>query len=251
MGSNFISYFDILGYKDAILNSASDDFAHRVDHILRDIELSLSLDQIVSERRGMLIGDERHWVTNVHFISDTIVFWPTTPAPEHIENWLLVSSLFNNKMNQTNMPVRGSLVYNEFQTKSWSSTSSAGGIYTAACIFGKALVLAHLKAENQSWAGTTVDQSVIDAIQSDYSLLMPSLEKLCSKEMVPYKKSPTDQTEEFVLRIFPNVTGPVPNFEWYEQWIKMSFTMDGRNFDSPRVQEIYRNTIALLRRQLT
>lgn len=249
MNSNYISYFDILGFKDAVLNTNPDDFVYRIGHILRDIEHARALDKSVQDHRKVIIGDEKQWRTNVHYISDTILFWPKSSTSEDIENWIRVSSLFNTKMNQINMPTRGCLFFGEFHPFNWDTVSSAGGRYTVASMYGKALVQAHIKAENQSWASTVVDETVVNELNKNPHLL-EVLRSLCSEETVPYKKIPENQQQELVLKLFPNNQCNEEGFAWYAQWIMDRFNDDNRSTDNQRVQEILRNTIELLHRQV-
>lgn len=246
MSNSYISYFDILGYKDAILNSDSNSFKHRVDHILRDIEYSLSLDQSVTDWRGVLIGDQSFFRTNVHYISDTILFWPKTNSIEDIENWFLVSYKFNQKMTLYNMPMRGCLYFGTFQTLNWHEKTDNESIYSVATIFGAALVNAHSKAENQSWASTVIDDSVVKQLPSELSSF---LVEYCTEERVPYKIITEDQQLEYVFRLRPKEE-KADSFEFYKEWIYQTFQHDKRDFSSQRVQSIYNNTISLLYRQL-
>lgn len=247
MNSNYIAYFDILGYKDAVLNSG-DQFIRRVEHILRDIEHALALDHSKYAPGGRIIADEAFWVTNVHFISDTIIFWPRSDSEEDIENFLRVSLSFNNKMNAANMPVRGCLYFGRFTSMNWSHNSVGGGKYATATIAGKALIEAHNKAENQSWAGTVIDKTVIDEL-STYPVLLNVVRENCTLEIVPYKKAPLSQDEEYVMRLFPGVH-QTDNMGYFVDSIRRIFEVDNRNFASPRAQVIFENTIDCLKRQI-
>ncbi len=249
MITTYIANFDILGYKDAILNTPGEEFKFRLDHVLRDIEFSLSLDATVGDDRGFIVADESRYITNFHYISDTIIFWPRSNSVEDVKNWFLVCCKFTRKMFVHNMPSRGCLYFGEFYELSIMRRQDDRVKKAVATMSGHALVLSHLKAENQSWGATVVDDSVVQAFRFN-SDLDHLLDERCTEEMVPYKLVPTKQKKEKVIRFIQDEEHSDNAFEFYKSWIEDVFAHDNRNVDNPRVKQILDNTIELLRRQL-
>lgn len=247
MSKRFVSYFDFLGFKDFILLNNPEDLPHRISHILRDVEHSLALDNTLQPNAGRIIANLNEAKINVHLLSDTVIFWTNDCSKEQYENWLQVSYLFNTKVNLYNFPARGCLYCGEMEASQGAHLLNEGSQYIIALPYGRALVLAHLKTQNQSWASTVIDNSVLDEV-SIFDSELESITSKCTLEYVPYKSPPKNQEMEYVLRLIHN-SYDESEVKFYSQNIERVFKNDNKRFDNRRVRTIFKNTVKLLRRQ--
>lgn len=244
MKKRFIAYFDFLGYKDFVLKNSSDHLPHRVGQILRDIEHSLTLDETLPPIGSYVFADLSKSKVNVHFISDTVVFWTNQDTEEDFKNLFTVAWKFNNKVNYTNFPARGCLIYEDLAAAQGHTSFESGNSYTVAAPYGRGLVLAHMKAEAQSWAATVLDSTFIEK-SKEFSCSEELLNNFCSKEMVPYKNSIDNQQTEYVFKLLEKMNPE--SFEHIKGFIERIFAMDNKSFiGNSRVQEIFNNTVALI-----
>ena len=118
-----------------------------------------------------------------------------------------------------------------------------GGVYNLNSVYGKGLVTAHLRADEQHWAGTVLDNSFItEIINRGYNIddfLLP----YAKKYKVPYKND--GRNEEYVLNI---VKGPLNKhfFENLSKSIRDNFAQYNKSVSDVRVQQKISNTIRFL-----
>jgi hypothetical protein len=67
----FIGYFDLLGYKQFVMNNTTQEVRRRLGHVLRDIESSLGRGDYRESREG-LIADLKNSRIKCLNISDTV-----------------------------------------------------------------------------------------------------------------------------------------------------------------------------------
>lgn len=196
----FIGYFDLLGYKEFILNNDTAEVRRRLEHVLQTIESSLGRGIYEDAAGGAYVADLKNSSIQCLNISDTIMFWTKDDSKESLEEFLDVCYKFNLGMNTYQFPVRGTMVYEEIEMIRGAHNSKAGGMYNINTMYGKGLINAHLKCEGQMWAGTVVDKSLEDFIVNTTGGTSV-LEPIAIKYMVPYKKAPENQIEEYALRL--------------------------------------------------
>ncbi|WP_316840062.1 hypothetical protein [Pedobacter gandavensis] len=195
----FIGYFDLLGYKEFILNNDTAEVRRRLRHVLQTIESALGRGEREDVSDSTYAADLKNSRIQCLNISDTIMFWTIDDSQASLTEFMDVCYKFNKEMNTYQFPVRGALVYEEIEIIKGAHNTLAGGMYNVNTMYGKGLINAHLKCENQMWAGTVMDKSLEDFIVSngDSSVLAP----IAIKYMVPYKTPPADQIEEYALRL--------------------------------------------------
>ena len=234
----------MLGYKQFILNNNTAETRRRLSHVLRDIEASLGRGQY-KDGNGGLLADLKKSTIKCLNISDTIIFWSQDDSPESLKEFLDVCFSLNWRLNTFNFPVRGALIYDELEMIIGKEVSEGGGMYNVNTIYGKGLIHAHLKCENQSWAGCTIDGSLTDFI-SENGDIATTLEPIAIKYMVPYTKEVANQTEEYVLRL---VTGSLNETAYgnVRNDIIDIFNRDNKGL-SVRAEVMMNNTIQFLKK---
>lgn len=240
----YIAYFDFLGYKNFILNNGSEHLHTRVGHILRDIETSLSLGNLKKNLREVFIADLSNSHINCFNFSDTVLFWTNDNSIESFTELLKVSYRFNWNEVCYNFPVRGTIIFDEFEQISGSNENQVGGTYVVKCIYGKGLLKAYQKTENLNWAGCVIDNSVISELKNhgDYTDL---LNQYAIEYSVPYKITPQNHKPEYALRL---VDGKINKTAFKNRCdgIVQSFSSDSKDADQPRAKTLLDNTIKFL-----
>lgn len=236
-----IAYFDLLGFKQFILNNDSNHTRTRLGHVLRDLETSLSRGIYKDHPKG-LIADLKKSTIKCLNISDTIMLWTQDDSPESVKEFLDVCYGLNWRLNTYNFPIRGIMVYDEFEMIIGNEVSEGNGMYNVNIMYGKGLVYAHGKCENQSWAGCSIDSSlenfIVEIGQEDW------LKEFALKYMVPYTKPVENQSEEFALRL---VKGELNNiaFQNVKRDLTRIFEDDNKGMNE-RSRTILKNTLQFL-----
>lgn len=241
----YIAYFDFLGYKEFIFNNDSDEVRRRAGHILRDIEGALSLQKYQEPRGGVIYADISQSNVNCLNISDTVIFWTNDETIDSLKELLQVAYTFNWMVIQINMPLRGVVCYDEFEMIHGQSKNTVNSIYSTNLIYGKGLANAHLKSENLNWAGSVIDNSIIEKLKLFGVDVGSFVEPYAKLYKIPYKKVEIDNPEEYALNL---VKGKLNDqaFKNTKDMILRSFENDNKSTSSPRVQEIIKNTLAFL-----
>ena len=132
--------------------------------------------------------------------SDTVVFWTNDDTEESLVELLAVAYQFNWTEILHCFPVRGALVYGEIESVHFDQSNGGGGHYNINSVFGKGLVQAYLRANEQDWAGTVLDESFIKELIKRGHNPKEFLIRYSKQYNVPYKNGKS-KPEEFVLNI--------------------------------------------------
>lgn len=240
----FIAYFDFLGFKEFILNNDEDILMRRMGHIFRDIEFTLGQGKVQSPKNGVILADLSESKINALNISDTVVFWTNDTTIESLEELVKVAYEFNWKENLYNFPVRGSISKGSIRIVNGTNKNDFGGSYGVSCLYGKGIVNAHLKAESQDWAGTVIDDSIIEIFPNDLEAFK-FLKPYAVKYKVPYKEGIVQEKEEYVFRLTKSTLNDVA-YENTKNSIEGVFTQDNKSTSHPSVQRKIKNTIDFL-----
>lgn len=241
----FLAYFDILGFKEFILNSSDDNILiGRMGHVFRDIENALSLGKLQEPKGGYVIADLNQSKINCINISDTILFWTNDCSIESFTEILEVSYRFNWTMIGFNMPIRGVLICGDVRLVNGTQSNSFNGLYGVSCLYGKGVVNAHLRTEEQDWAGTVIDQSIFEEL-IDIKELNKLIENYALKYMVPYKQPKQNQRKEYVFKL---VKGNLNNeaFNNVYKRIEGNFSNDNKGVSNEQVKRKIKNTLDFL-----
>ncbi len=241
--SQFIAYFDYLGFKEFIENNDLSYQKKIMGNNFRDIENALGQGKFKPASAGVVADLSRSTINCMNF-SDTVVFWTNDDSDESLKAIIDVSHKFNWQATLFFFPARGAVVYGEIVHVDYKETSGAGGSYNLNSLYGKGLVRAYQKAESQNWSGTVLDASFIDELirrgldPEDY------LKPYAKRFKIPYKNAPI-LPEEFAYCL---ITGDLNDeaFANYSQGIRENFANHNKSVDSSSVQEKLENTIGFL-----
>ncbi|WP_010232615.1 hypothetical protein [Gillisia marina] len=236
----YLAYFDYLGFKEFIENNDDEVLIRRMGHIFRDIEGALGQGKYNKPHNGIVLSDLSQSSVNCLNISDTVIFWTNECNLDSLIELIKVAYDFNWRQNLFNFPVRGSIVKGKIRIVSGKQINSKGGSYSVQCLYGKGLIKAHNKAENQNWAGTVIDQSVISDLEQDLNG-NKILSDYAVKYKVPYKINMC-QDEEYVLKIGKGIYNETALKNTKDTIIEI-FSLDHKSIKSESVQLKIKNTL--------
>lgn len=240
----YITYFDLLGFKKFILKNDEKHIDTRMGHIFRDIEFSLTLNNMKhsSIDPNIVISDLAQAKVNCVNISDTIIYWTIDSSIDSLYHLFLISFLYNKSCNLHNFPVRGCLTKGILAHVMVNFKSSNGSLYAVQCPYGKGLVKAHEKAESQKWAGTVIDQVVINDLKnSQYS---KSFETYCLQYNIPYKNN-SSTSKDYAFKLIEEINNK-DHLSNLKHSIEYLFSADNKLVDEPSVKEKIDNTCDFL-----
>lgn len=179
--------------------------------------------------------------------SDTVIFWTDNKSIDALKDLLEVANRFNQTCICFFFPVRGSIVFGDVFGKKFEYNCEAGGTYGVNSIFGKGLIQAYLKAGQQNWAGTVIDESVVTFLKENKIHVDSFLNPFAKKFKVPYKQGAENKEAEWVLNLVE--TKHKINEDFYKNRrrnIIENFSNYNKRTDSEDVQIKIENTIRFL-----
>jgi hypothetical protein len=234
----YLAYFDFMGFKEFILNNDDDVLKRRMGHIFRDIEMSLGQGKYQEPQRGVVLADISTSKLNCLNISDTVLFWTNELNYDSLRELLNVAYSFNWREVGYNFPLRGSVIKGKVHEVSGKNINGEGGSYSIQCLFGEGLVNAHDLAESQEWAGTVIDNSIIEDLQREKDGL-EFIENLALKYDVPFKKNIKKEFYVFKLKqgkmSDEGLKNTLENIDYV-------FNLDNKPTDDERVKLKIKNT---------
>lgn len=242
----FLAYFDYLGFQDFIERNEADYQKKIVNNIFRDIEGALGQGKVVENEHGYIADLSQVKINCINF-SDTVIFWTDEDGVDDLRNLLNVALKFNWTCIDYFFPVRGCIVCDEIIHFKYDHTNENGGKYGVNTIIGKGLVKAYQKAENQNWAGTVIDDSIIKyLVKADVNVNV-ILSEYAKPYKVPYHKMNGNE-EEWVLNLVTS-KGKMNDeaFQNMRKNITENFAAHNKRTDSDSVQLKLKNTLDFLR----
>jgi len=239
----FIAYFDYLGFKQFIDNNDLNYQRKIIAYNFRDIESALGQGQYKKAPHGVIADLTNSKINCINF-SDTVVFWSNDDTEASLLEILEVAHKFNWQAIDFFFPSRGAVVYGEIEYVDFKQKNQAGGLYNINSVFGKGLVNAHQKADKQHWAGTVIDETLIEELHDRGKEIDNFLELYAKLYKVPYKDG-IDLPEEYVMRIIKGKLNDEA-FKNYSAGIKENFARHNKSVDDQDVQEKIENTIKFL-----
>jgi hypothetical protein len=240
----FIGYFDYLGFKDFILNN---DLAYQnriMNNIFRDIESALGNGKYKEASIGVIADLSESRINCVNF-SDTVVFWTKDASIDSLKELLDVTYQFNYQAIEYFFPARGAIFFGDIVHVDFRQQNEGGGLYNLNSIFGQGLVEAHLKTEQQAWAGSVIDQSVINVLLEREINPDEFLKEYAKKYKIPYKPEFEVDFEEFALCLCKGNLNDEA-FKNVSNSIARNFTDHKKSIDHPDVKLKLENTIKFL-----
>ena len=177
--------------------------------------------------------------------SDTTIFWTNDDSVESLKKLIEVSNRFNWQCIEFFFPVRGAVLLGEMVHVDYRQQNDGGGIYNLNSVYGKGIVNAYIKAEQQNWAGTVVDQRIMDFLDEKEIFAEDFFSDYVKRYKVPYKEAVTIDEEEFVFCL---VKGKLNEeaFKNYSNGIKENFAAHGKDVSHPGVKIKLKNTLDYL-----
>lgn len=242
--NRFIAYFDYLGFKEFIENNDLEYQKNIVGNNFRDIENALGQGKYKDAPQGVIADISNSQINCINF-SDTVVFFTNDTSEASLIEILEVANKFNWQAIDYCFPVRGALVYGEMVYIEYKQNNGGGGVYNINSVFGKGLVKAHLRAEEQHWAGTVLDESFTSELTNRGHNLAEFLLPYAKKYKVPYKDG-IERADEYVLNIIKGTLNDeaLKNFE---KGIRDNFAQYNKSVADDRVQQKISNTIRFLK----
>lgn len=243
----FLAYFDYLGYADFIDRNSHEEQLFVVNNNHRDIENALAKGKKMASPAGGLMPDLSESKVNCIVFSDTILFWVDEVAPNSLHELLEVCYRYHWSCIDYFFPVRGAIVFGEFQEYKVNHTSNNGATYGVNSIFGKGLVHAYRKAESQDWAGTIIDASVISFLTDNHIDTKEFLTPFAKQYQVPYKNGYIHPNTEWVLNLV-KTNAPLNEdvFINRSRDITENFAKYNKRVENESVQRKIKNTINFL-----
>lgn len=217
----YIAYFDYLGFRQFIENNDLKEQKRGMSHRWRDIEQALSKEETIIAKSGAAIADLDKAKINCINFSDTVVFWTEDDSLESLREIMEVTYLFNWKTNVFFFPARGSLVHGEIEAPKFEYLSNSKTSYNINSVYGKGLISAYEKAESQDWAGTVLDNSVLEQIKKFSPEIDMYLDKMTIPYIIPYKKG-IRKEKEYVFRLVEGTLNK-DSLEYRRQTIRDNF----------------------------
>jgi hypothetical protein len=241
--NRFIAYFDYLGFKEFIENNDLANQNRIVGNNFRDMENALGQGRFKDAPQGVIADISKSQINCINF-SDTIVFFTNDTSETSLIEILEVAYKFNWQAIDFCFPVRGSLVFGEMVYVDFKQNNGGGGIYNINSVFGKGLVKAHLRADEQHWAGTVLDESFTTEIVNRGHNLDEFLLPYAKKYKVPYKTG-GERTDEYVMNIVKGTVNAMA-LKNMSKNIRDNFAQYNKSVSDDGVQQKISNTLRFL-----
>ncbi|PSL47364.1 hypothetical protein CLV51_102210 [Chitinophaga niastensis] len=160
----FIAYFDILGFKGFIDNNDKPHVDRYFSHIFRESQSALSGGRLIDGPPGVVVPDVAQGRVNCMHISDSIIFWSIDNSEESFIDLVNVCYEFYWRCMQASFPIRGCMILGDIEFAPFTIPAANGATFYNSSMYGKGIIDAYLKGENQDWAGGYVDRSAINAV---------------------------------------------------------------------------------------
>jgi len=181
----FIAFFDVLGFKEIIMNNDLPEIKRLFGHLLRDSKTALSGGKFIQVNQSKVPNLESQKVNCLH-ISDSVVFWTNGQTEEDFNNLVSVCYSFYWNSLKTTFPIRGCLTFGEIDFNPNSIKSTDEVMFFNSSLIGKGLVDAYLKAESLEYAGCLLDQLAINKVNEKVIIDLIYNQKVCMYK-VPFK----------------------------------------------------------------
>jgi hypothetical protein len=193
----YLAYFDILGFKEFILNADRSTRSTLMSHLMRDSQMALSKGKSLERTGGGLNPDLSDCNIHCLHISDSILFWTNDTSSEMFKELIECCAKFLMQCMQITFPLRGCIVLGEIEYQPFAFKNKNEVWFQNSSLYGVALTHAYLKAEAQDWVGCFIDRAAV-AMAGDELIT----ELIYGKQLVYYPVPFNDGSfsYEFALR---------------------------------------------------
>ena len=232
----FIAYFDYLGFKEFIEKNDLESQSKIIGNNFREMENALGNGKYKDAPQGLIADISNSRINCINF-SDTVVFFTNDDSESSLAEILEVAFKFNWQAIDYCFPARGALVYGEIVYIDFKQKNGGGGVYNINSVYGKGLVKAHFRAEEQHWAGTVLDESIVSEITHRGNDPEKFLLPYAKKYKVPYKDG-IERADEFVLHLIKGTLND-EGLKNFGNGIKDNFAQYNKSVEDKRVQQKY------------
>ncbi len=242
----YLAYFDLLGFKEFILNNDDETLVRAMGNIFRDIEHGIAKESPKEERDGVLFADMSDSKLNFLNISDSMVYWTKEQNNDQLIELVSVVNDFNWRMIVYNFPIRGVLMKGKIRLESFKSTSKHDAQFQVSCMYGQGVVNAYSKADAMDWAGTVIDNSIVEILKS-FDAGSRLLDETCIPYQVPYKLGMYPGIgREYSFKLIQGGMINSRHFENRSDLIRGSFSRFNKSIEVESVKRKLQNTIDFL-----
>jgi hypothetical protein len=182
----FLAFFDVLGFKEIVINNTLEELNQIFSHLLRDTQTAVSGGNYIHAQPGIIVPDLTKQKVHCLHISDSVLFWTNGESEADFIELAKVCYTFYWRSLQLFIPLRGCMIQGEIEFRPFQMKNESGATFHNSSLYGKGLIEAYLKAESIEYAGCYIDQSAISKIDEKviYDLIYDQM--LCYYK-VPFK----------------------------------------------------------------
>ena len=196
----YISFLDILGYKELILNNSTSDIK-----LLYSQAIDYAKPKIIDFWKGQELNDSE---IEMSIISDSIILWTNNENFQSLGKILISTSNLLTAFMIAGLPLRGAIVKGELD--SLNKTLGSSSDIKTPIFFGKGLTNAYSLEGQQNWSGCIVDETCLENLENKVSEGNENVglgnylrDKIISKYKVPMKGG--EMKDYFVLNWVNNL----------------------------------------------
>lgn len=191
--NTYVSFLDILGFKELINNSEDTKALLSIfDELFLIITSALRLDPLKFNEKYKtdirihdtfiinsknpepeLLSDEQ----NINFItiSDSIIIWGENDSIYSFQSVFSATQQILNKSFRAGMPLRGSIAFGDIILL--DNGIKTNKVNSASSLFGRPIVEAYEDANKQRWSGCTITESCFKKVEDSIAIMPGSFSK--------------------------------------------------------------------------
>lgn len=251
MKEKYVTYLDILGFKDLVANNSPEWIYELYDKVFTEVFTHALVGgelQLVSQGgEYSFIHDPKSIDVNSLIVSDSIILWTDDTSVGSFIRMLVTVKFVLNYMYKTGIPLRGAIVKGHLGKITKTLESKKDNSVTT--FIGSGLVKAYTLEGQQEWSGCMVDKECIDFFQEIvYKEVAkdeaPDIEFLIEKSLLlkyPVPKKDNLTEDEYVIDwiTMGHTTIPATNVEGRFSEYKKSTVSD-------KVKTMIQNTVQFI-----
>jgi hypothetical protein len=199
--TTFLAYFDVLGFKEIVLNNSLEELNQIFSHLLRDTQTAVSGENYIQPQPGIMVADLTQQKVHCLHISDSVLFWTNGDSEGDFIELARVCYTFYWRSLQLFVPLRGCLVHGEIEFRPFQIKNESGATFHNSSLYGKGLVDAYIKAESVDYAGCYIDQTALSKVEENV------INNLIYDQMLCYYKVPFKGNKYSYEHVFRPIKG--------------------------------------------
>lgn len=233
--NKFISFLDILGYKQLIENNTTEQIS-----TIYSEAIDLANEKAIKfwESQNM-----KYSSVDYAIISDSIVIWTEQENHESLTKILYTTMSFYFAFLVKGLPTRGAIVRGELERL---DKKIGKGNVNSPIFFGSGLTKAYSLESNQNWSGCIVDESCFENVNKEIKENSPnfSLEDLVNFKVISEYRVPlkSGEVRKRYCLSWPHLIINRKLFENSSEIIE-KFKMHNKSIDEWRVKYLVDNTV--------